>query len=94
VLRLGGPTPCDTCPRQSPEREAETTLSEKNWRAYQFYLSVRATYGARLVGRQKTDRLLCRILGLIDSIVRDFELGVQVDASLAGAAAAVSAGRR
>lgn len=74
------PTPCESCPRKSPEREAETTLTEQNWKAYEWYLQVRATNGACLVGRQKTDPLALRILAIIDGIVRGYEQAIQINA--------------
>ena len=50
IPRLNVPTPCSTCPRGSPEREAETTITTKNLRAYRFALEVRATHGALIAG--------------------------------------------
>jgi hypothetical protein len=93
VLRMpGDPTPCDTCPRKSPTREEETTLTERNWKAYAWYLEVRAMYGAGLVGAQRTDPLARRVLRTIDVIVRDYELSVQVN-SMASMMAAVMGSR-
>lgn len=81
VLRMpGDPTPCDTCPRKSPTREEETTLTERNWKAYAWYLEVRFFGGASLVGAQRTDPLARRVLRTIDVIVRDYELAMPVNA--------------
>jgi hypothetical protein len=78
------PTPCRTCPRESPEREAETTLSKKNWAAYETFLRVRATHGAYLHGPRATDELTAELLSLIDAVVRDHEMSMAMQASNVG----------
>lgn len=64
-------TPCESCPRKSPDREAETTLTEQNWKAYAYFLEVRATCGGCLEGRAKTDPLSRKLLRICDGIQRE-----------------------
>lgn len=78
IPRLNVPTPCSSCPRGSPEREAETTLSEKNWKAYTWFLQVRATHGRCIYGRRQTDELSNYLLTICDSVVRDHELSTML----------------
>lgn len=66
-------TPCEVCPRKSPEREAETTLTKENWRAFEWWQEVRATCGACLDGAAKQDPLSRKVLALIDATVRGHE---------------------
>jgi hypothetical protein len=73
-------TPCESCPRKGPQFEAETTLSEQGWRAYQYYLEVRATNGVILSDREKCDPLGRRILSIVDVIQRNHELNQIVEA--------------
>lgn len=77
----------EACPRRSPENEAATTLSEKNWKAYVRYLEVRSTFGATLSDQEKQDPLSRKILRTIDMIVRDYELGLLVQSAAVGRAA-------
>lgn len=85
----GFPTPCGSCPRESPAREVETTISRKNIRAYLFWQEVRESNGAALsiwaalAGRQP-DRLTYRILQIVGSVVRDHELTAQLEATSLG----------
>lgn len=73
-------TPCESCPRKGPQFEAETTLTEQNWKAYAYYLEVRATSGGCLEGREKTDPLGRKLRRICDSIQRDHEQGIMVKA--------------
>lgn len=85
----GFPTPCGSCPRESPAREAETTIKEKNVRAFLFWQEVRESNGAALTiwaalaGRQP-DRLTYRVLQIVGAVVRDHELSVQLEATSLG----------
>ena len=76
-MERDGPPPCKEgrrsstlCPKECPEKEKEHVLSEKNYRAWNFYREVRA---AGLPEEMKTDRVLMKNLALIDHIVRDGE---------------------
>jgi hypothetical protein len=73
-------TPCETCPRKSPEKEAETTMSDQSWKAYSVYLEERAMNFACLTDRQKTDPLFRRVMGIIGVIQHDHEHGQLVEA--------------
>jgi hypothetical protein len=76
-MERDGPPPCQdgrrsssVCPKVSPEKEAEYSLSDKNRQTYQVYQEVRATAGGCLTEAMKADRLLMRNLAAIDEIVR------------------------
>lgn len=92
----GFPTPCGSCPRESPAREAETTISEKNIRAYLFWADQQATHSTMLTwwmnktGRQP-DELTKRILRTIDQVIRDYELTQTLQACSIGV---ISAGMK
>jgi len=88
----GDPTPCSTCPRGSPTREEETTLSDRNWKAYARYLEVDATKGMCLVGAQRTDPLALRVMRTIHVIVQDCKAAAHTNAIVEAIAA--SAGLR
>lgn len=85
----GFPTPCGSCPRESPARETETTISEKNVRAFLFWQEVRESKGAALTiwsalaGRQP-DRLTYRILQTVGQVVRDHDFAMQLEATSLG----------
>jgi len=66
-------TPCETCPKKSHERAAETELSEKNIRAVEYFYRVRATFGRCLAERAVNDGVLMRNLGIIERIVSQWE---------------------
>jgi hypothetical protein len=66
-------TPCESCPRKSPEHEEATTLSKQNHTAYMRYLEIRAMSGACATEREKADRLHRTLMRLCDSAVRDYE---------------------
>lgn len=66
-------TPCESCPRGSPEREAETTLTKENWRAYEWWQEVQATFGACLTEAAKADPLSRKVLALIGETVKRYE---------------------
>lgn len=72
-LKRQGPTPCKTCPKESPEKAHESELSPKNQKAVEFYYTTRAMNGANLTEEQKRDAIVQRNQGLIDQIVRPHE---------------------
>ncbi len=80
VPRLNLPTPCESCPRKAPQFEADTTLSEQNWKAYGLFLEVRAMTAVCLSDRQRRDPLTRRVLAIADSIVRDHQHGEVIQA--------------
>lgn len=80
VPRLNVPVPCESCPRKAPEREAETTLSEKNCRAYVFALEVRAMGAECLSERQRRDPLTRRIVTIVDMVVSEHRHGELIQA--------------
>lgn len=69
------PTPCETCPRESPEKEAETTLSDQSWKAYSMFLEERALNFSCLSEQQKNDPLFRKVMGIIGVIQHDHEHG-------------------
>jgi hypothetical protein len=71
--RVGDPPPCERCPKVSPEKEHEHVLSAKNWQAYEFAKAVKATCGACLVGRARTDSILLQNLAIIEDVTRQAE---------------------
>lgn len=73
------PPPCEKCPKKSPEREREFVLSDRNLKTIRLYYEVRATGGACLTERERSDRLLTRNLQLIDRLVREHERKQQTD---------------
>jgi hypothetical protein len=66
-------TPCESCPRGSPEREAETTLTKENWRTYEWWQEVQATCGACLPEVAKNDPLSRKLLAMIGATVKGHE---------------------
>jgi hypothetical protein len=71
----GSPTPCWTCPKQSPAhaRRYERDL-DKIGATVDLYFRVRATAGRCLSQREAADRLTARNLSIVDTIVRKWEL--------------------
>lgn len=64
------PTPCDRCPKQSPEKAHEHELSDKNWRAYAHYQQARAV---GLTDGERADPIVRRNFAAIDQVVRQHE---------------------
>jgi hypothetical protein len=93
IPRLNLPTPCSSCPRESPAKEAETTITEHNIRAYLFCANQRATHSTMLAwwmnrtGREP-DEVTKRILRTVDQVLRDHELSQTMQACSLGAIAA------
>ena len=73
--RPGTPTPCRTCPRESPERAKAIALGRREFATIDFYLQVRATSGACMNDRERTDALLLRNLAIVDGVFRRHERG-------------------
>jgi hypothetical protein len=89
IPRLNLPTPCSSCPRESPAREAETTITEKNIQAYLFWADLRATNHTLLSwwmnkADRQPDDLTKRILRTIDQVMRDHELSQTLQACSLG----------
>lgn len=70
LLRNGSPTPCDVCPKESPERAKEMELTDKNWQAWNFYTQSKAT---GLSDEERRDPIVRRIFAVLDPIVRAYE---------------------
>lgn len=64
------PTPCEQCPKQSPEKAHEHELSDKNWRAYVHYQQARAV---GLTDEERADPLVRRNFAIIDELKRQHE---------------------
>lgn len=79
-------TPCESCPKKSPDQAHKYVLSEKNMRTYQFYRESRAMGFANLTEAMKNDDTLRRNFAIIDEIERQTERsgGLSVVASLLG----------
>ena len=73
--RPGAPTPCRTCPRESPERGKALALGRREMATIHFYLQVRATAGVCLTERERADPLLLRNLAIVDGVFRQYERG-------------------
>lgn len=66
----GTPTPCGTCPKESPERAAELELSPKNWKTLALFLRHRATGFRHLEG---ADAVLLDNFRALSAIFRQHE---------------------
>lgn len=69
----GMPLPCENCPKQSPAKEKEYRLSDRNWKTLELYEQVRASAGACLSEAERRDPILRRNLAIIDRIMRQYE---------------------
>ncbi len=67
------PPPCETCPKQGPERERDWVLSEKNLASMVLYRQVKATGGLCLTPRERRDAVLAYNLAVIDGVVQECE---------------------
>jgi hypothetical protein len=72
------PTPCSSCPRECPEREAETTLSDKNVKAYLFAMRNDGMHGQLVAGwiaiaRRLPDDVTQAILSIVAEVKHDVE---------------------
>lgn len=73
------PPPCEKCPKQSPEREREFILSDRNLKTLRLYHEVQATSGQCLSEREKADRVLTRNLQTIHRLYKQQERRQQTD---------------
>lgn len=69
----GCPPPCAQCAKESPAKAAQHELSDKNWRAYQFYLRQRAMNFNALTKQEQTDPIVQRNMKIIDEVLRAHE---------------------
>lgn len=86
------PTPCRTCPKESPARAKELELSERARQTVELYMRHRAMGGGFLTAAEAGDSLLQRNFALIDSVFRWWERRQQTD-SMATAFAGLFRGR-
>jgi len=91
IPRGKSPTPCAQCPKESPQKEDEHELSEKNHRAVGFYAAERAAGG--LDPRFRDDALVRETMRIIDTIVRQYEASEQARAMSGSLAGLLSAPR-
>lgn len=67
------PPPCSKCPKESPEKEQEHKLSERNRKLVRLFREVKATNGARLTEGMKRDQLLMTNLAIIGQLYETYE---------------------
>lgn len=70
VRPKGSPTPCSTCPKESPEKAKEHELSPKNCRALAHYREARAV---GLTDTERADPIVRRNFAIIDNLFRFHE---------------------
>ncbi|MEW4564717.1 hypothetical protein AB1K70_19410 [Bremerella sp. JC770] len=70
----GVPTPCATCPKQSPARAQHLTLSAKNRRTYHLWRCARATHFHCVPNHLRSDPILARNFAHLDDVARRAEL--------------------
>ena len=80
--RRFGPTPCRICPKENPQKAPQHELSDKNYRAYQFYLLHRALNFNALSDQEKQDPIVQRNMQIIDTVVRRFEQKQQLQQTM------------
>jgi hypothetical protein len=66
-------TPCRSCPKGSPKEAKGLALGQRQIRTVNFYLQVRATHGASMNERERSDPLLLRNMAIVDQVVRRHE---------------------
>lgn len=66
-------TPCEHCPKKSPEYAKTLELSDRNAQMVQFYFQTVACSGANLTKRMKADELLMKNLTAIDRLFKRHE---------------------
>jgi hypothetical protein len=69
ILRTG-PTPCDSCPKGSPENGRKLELDWRNRRAVDLYHRMRSTPGARLPKHLEDCTVTQRNFYLIENTIR------------------------
>lgn len=66
----GVPTPCTSCPKQSPDRARQLQLSAKNQRTYQLWRWAKATQFHCVPNHLKHDPILARNFAHLDDVAR------------------------
>ncbi len=61
----GQKTPCDSCPKESPEHAKEIELSPRNWRAWRHYREGRAV---GLCDRERRDPLVRKHFAMLEAL--------------------------
>ena len=69
----GVPTPCQSCPKQSPERWETLKLNRRSLATLALYRRTRATYGRALNDAEARDELLQANFALLDAIFTAWE---------------------
>lgn len=64
------PTPCQKCPKGSPEKAKEVELSAKNWAAFAHYLQAKSV---GLSEMERDDPIVRRNFAIVDGIVKEHE---------------------
>jgi hypothetical protein len=84
----GTPTPCQSCPKKSPEHAKTLILTRRNSATLRRFYEQQATCGACLTEEEKGDAWLIYLFGLIGKELRQFERQEQLEvvAKLCGAA--------
>lgn len=62
------PTPCNKCPKQSPEKAKEIELTEKNWAAFAHYQQCKAV---GLTEAERRDPIVRRNFALMDRLTAE-----------------------
>lgn len=66
----GQPTPCHSCPKESPEKAKEIELTDRNWRAYRHYKEARAV---GLSEEERRDPIVRKHFALLDAVLERYE---------------------
>jgi hypothetical protein len=64
------PTPCNKCPKGSPERAKKIELTAKNWEAYAHYQQGKAV---GLTEAERSDPIVRRNFALLDRLTKERE---------------------
>jgi hypothetical protein len=82
-------TPCEYCPKKSPEEAPKFELSAKNEAAYQLYRRLKATRWTTVTPAMKRDEVFQRNVEIIDALVSAQErmAGIGAAGGLGGLAA-------
>lgn len=70
ILRNENPTPCDSCPKQSPERGKELVLHPRNVRLLDFYRRHKAMKRAPMPKYLKRCQLLQHNFHIIECVIK------------------------
>jgi len=71
-------TPCQKCPRESPEKAHEYELSDRNYRTLILYRRAKATMFHYLTEAEKTDPLVARNFAALDVLFAEHERQKQI----------------